>query len=167
MCPAMINVPSTPSKDVYMNGSNGTSSPSVTSSPPVKRYAFRSSSMNGNGNNGSTTYVVHSTVQALEKRGAAELGFGVFESISGTTFIDLVEAIRSERLSSLPHKGGKWDKVLMKALYFAEKLHGFDKMVKSFSADDSTAACLGYGYCKLLLEVRVLSFLLYWMDVAN
>lgn len=57
------------------------------------------------------------------------------------------------RLSSLPHKGGKWDKVLIRALYFVEQQEKFEKMVKRFGAEDSTASHLAYGYCKLLLEV--------------
>ncbi len=46
------------------------------------------------------------------------------------------------------------DKVLIRALYFAERQHGFEKIMSSFGNDDTSAACLAYGYCKLLLEVR-------------
>lgn len=99
------------------------------------------------------SYGLRDTAQALEKKGIAELGYGVFDSITSTTFIGFVETIRSERLSSLPHKGSKWDKVLIRALYLAEQQHGFEKMMRGFGADDSTAANLGYGYCKLLLGV--------------
>jgi hypothetical protein len=45
------------------------------------------------------------------------------------------------------------DKVLIRALYFAEQQHLFEKMMKSFGSDDTSAANLGYGYCRLLLEV--------------
>ena len=100
------------------------------------------------------SYGLRDTAQALEKKGVSELGFGIFESLSRTSFIDLVESIRSERLSSLPHRGSKWDKVLIRALYFAEQQYGFEKMMRSFGVEDSTAANLGYGYCKLLLGVR-------------
>ena len=41
----------------------------------------------------------------------------------------------------------------MRALYFAEQQHLFEKMMKTFGADDTSAANLGYGFCKLLLEV--------------
>ena len=130
------------------NGVNGTSPSSITSSPKTSRhrvsYSFRSS---GYGNTGESSTVY----QALEKKGSAELGYGVFESISRTSFIDLVEYIGTERLTSLPHKGSKWDKVLIRALYFAEQQHGFEKMMKSFGLDDNN---LAYGYCKMLLEVR-------------
>lgn len=52
--------------------------------------------------------LVRSTAQTLEKRATAELGYGVVETVSHTTFIDLVQYIANERLSSLPHKGSKW-----------------------------------------------------------
>ena len=109
--------------------------------------------MNGNGGDNSIVHHVHSTAQMLEKKGSAELGYGVLDSITQTSFINLVEYIGTERLTSLPHKGGKWDKVLIRALYFAEQQYGFEKMMKSFGAEDNAAANLGYGYCKLLLEL--------------
>lgn len=41
----------------------------------------------------------------------------------------------------------------MRALFFAERQHGFEKTLKTFGVEDMTAANLAYGYCKLLLEV--------------
>lgn len=111
--------------------------------------------------------LVRSTAQMLEKRGTAELGYGVLESVARTTFIDVVQYIGNERLSSLPHRGSKWyvqawfgepkfsancnlersrDKVLIRALYYAEQQHTFEKMMRSFGSDDTSAANLGYGY---------------------
>lgn len=77
--------------------------------------------MTVNGNDAS--YHVRETAQSLERKGVVELGVGVFDSISATSFVQLVEYIGKERLQSLPHKGGKWDKVLIRALYFAEQQH--------------------------------------------
>lgn len=48
------------------------------------------------------------------------------------------------------------DKVLMRALYFAEQQHSFEKLMKSFGASDTSAANLGFGYCKILLEVGLI-----------
>lgn len=45
------------------------------------------------------------------------------------------------------------DTVLIRALYFAERQYGFEKIMKSFGSEDSGTANLAYGYCKLLLEV--------------
>lgn len=53
-------------------------------------------------------HFIRETGQSLGKKGAAELGFGVFESVSTTTFIALVEYIANVRLSTLPHRGSTW-----------------------------------------------------------
>jgi len=84
----------------------------------------------------------------------AELGAGVHQSISNVSYVNLLEWIRSERLTTLPHKGSRWDKVLIRALYFAEQLHKFEQAVQSFAVDSSAAAAVGYGHARLLLEVR-------------
>lgn len=122
-------------------------------------FSFRKSGANGSSNalagDSSITSLLQSTASSLEKRSIAELGSGAVESISTTSFVNLVEFIGTERLSSLPHKGSKWDKVLMRALYFAEQQHGFEKMVKSFGTEDISAVSLGYGYARLLLKVNL------------
>lgn len=83
----------------------------------------------------------------------SELGSGVSQSTSDTSFINLVEWIRNERLATIPHKGSKWDKVLIRALYFAEQLHGFESAIQGFALESNAAAQLGYGHARLLLEV--------------
>lgn len=134
---------------------NGTPASPVMSTSSVKRYSMRASSMN-NGNEAS--YHVRETAQSLEKKAVTELGVGVFESVSTTSFVQLVEYIGKERLQSLPHKGSKWDKVLIRALYFAEQQHNFEGIMKSFGAESTAAANIGYGFCKLLLEVNLERF---------
>lgn len=83
----------------------------------------------------------------------SELGAGVYQNIGDVSFINFLEWIRSERLTTLPHKGSRWDRVLIKALYFAEQLHNFDAAIQGFALDSSAAASLGYGHAQLLLEV--------------
>jgi hypothetical protein len=56
--------------------------------------------------------------------------------------------------------GSRWDKVLIRALYFAEQLHNFEQAVQSFALDSSAAAAIGYGHAQLLLEVRGMSLAL-------
>lgn len=93
-----------------VNGINGASS-SATSSPVTTKstsWSYKSSSANGGVTDSSAMNLVRSTAQMLEKRGTAELGYGVMDSVSRTTFIELVQYIGNERLSSLPHKGSKW-----------------------------------------------------------
>lgn len=93
-----------------VNGVNGTTSSAASS--PVTTTRSTSWTYKSNGSNGtvdsSAMSLVRSTAQMLEKRGAAELGYGVIESASRTTFIDVVKYIGNERLSALPHKGSTW-----------------------------------------------------------
>jgi len=83
----------------------------------------------------------------------SELGAGVFQSVEETSFVNLVEYIRQERLSTLPHKGSRWDTALIRAIYFADKLQKFESSVQGFASGSNAAAQLGYGHVRLLLEV--------------
>jgi hypothetical protein len=111
------------------------------------------SSRLGQSHEGYKTGFVQESAFALKKKSTLELGVGVYQSISNVSFINFIEAIRSERLATLPHKGSRWDRVLIRAQYFAEKLHHFDVAIQSFALDSNVAAELGYGHARLLLEV--------------
>jgi len=97
--------------------------------------------------------VVRDTAFELKRKSASELGAGISDNLDKVSFIDLVEWIRSERLSALPHKGSKWDTVLIRSLYFAERLHAFEAVLKGHALDSDLAAQLGYGHVRLLLEL--------------
>lgn len=97
---------------------------------------------------------VQESAVSLRKKSMAELGAGVHQSISDVSYVKFLQWIRSERLTTLPHEGSQWDKVLIRALYFAEQLHKFDQAIQSFALDSQVAAAIGYGHARLLLEVR-------------
>lgn len=90
---------------------------------------------------------------ALKRKSASALGAGISDTADSVGFINLVEWIRTERLQTLPHKGSKWDTVLIRALYFAERLHGFETALTGHALDVEPASQLGYGHIRLLLEV--------------
>ena len=94
----------------------------------------------------------------------AELGAGVHQSISDVSYVNFLEWIRAERLTTLPHKGSRWDKVLIRALYFAEQLHNFDQAIQGFALDSQAAAAVAYGHARLLLEVQS-SFFSYFQSL--
>ena len=95
-----------------INGVNGTTSPTTSSRITTKRSVssatYMTSTSNDSAVDSSAMNLVRSTAQMLEKRGTAELGYGVVETVSRTKFVDVVQYIGNERLSSLPHKGSKW-----------------------------------------------------------
>lgn len=148
-----------------VNGTNGSSPSNNRQRPTFGRAASRVSSVNTSQviqrrshshHFGSGSYklsLVSETSSSLKRKSMSELGAGVSQSVSSTTFIQFIEWIRSERLATLPHKGSRWDKVLIRAQHFAEQLNGFDAAIRAFAVDSSTAAEIGYGHAKLLLEV--------------
>ncbi|OCL11089.1 hypothetical protein AOQ84DRAFT_425240 [Glonium stellatum] len=97
--------------------------------------------------------LVQETASALKRKSMSELGAGVSQNATNVSFINLIEAIRSERLATLPHKGSTWDKVLIRAQYFAEQLHAFEVAIQGFALDSNTASQIGYGHARLLLEL--------------
>lgn len=112
------------------------------------------SNLRSRGSGAEKTSIVRDTAMALKRKSASALGAGISDTADSVGFINLVEWIRTERLQTLPHKGSKWDTVLIRALYFAERLHGFETALTSHALDVEPAAQLGYGHIKLLLEVR-------------
>ncbi|KAF1964590.1 hypothetical protein BU23DRAFT_492067 [Bimuria novae-zelandiae CBS 107.79] len=105
------------------------------------------------GSNGYKLNFVQETAVSLKKKSIAQLGAGVYQGIADTTFINFLEWIRTERLTTLPHKGSRWDRVLIRALFFAEQLHHFDSAVDAYALDSPAAAAMGYGHARLLLEL--------------
>lgn len=165
--PTSITASSTPQKPAATNGTNGLSNSgyfSPPSSPSIhfggstrgstrmtsSYSALRSSFIGGQQQKSS---IVRDTAYTLKRKSASELGAGISETADNVSFIHLVEWIRSERLQTLPHKGSRWDTVLIRALYFAERLHGFETGLKAHASETEHAAHLGYGHIRLLLEV--------------
>lgn len=152
------------------NGTNGVLSPpmspkgalrskgrlgSFTSSRATSgNFGLKSFAKRGTSGGGYKIGFVQESAVALKKRSMAELGAGVHQNISDVSYVNFLEWIRAERLTTLPHKGSRWDKVLIRALYFAEQLHKFDQAIQGFALDAQSAAAVGYGHARLLLEVR-------------
>ena len=87
----------------HFNSSNRTPSGSVSSRSQVG--GFQSSS-GGRGQSNKIS-LVHDSAIAIKRKSALELGSGVLQSVGETSFIKLVQWIRAERLSTLPHQGSK------------------------------------------------------------
>ena len=132
-------------------------SPSVSMGSSNRRSTYMTSSSfstpqsHSSGSQQST--IVRDTAMALKRKSASQLGAGISSTAEKVGFIDLVQWIRDERLQTLPHKGSKWDSVLIRALYFAERLHGFEVALEPQALDVEQAGHIGYGHMKMLLEV--------------
>ncbi|EUC45871.1 hypothetical protein COCMIDRAFT_5004 [Bipolaris oryzae ATCC 44560] len=154
-----------------LNGTNGASVLSPTESPGALfrtkgRLSSFASSRATSGNFGSIkspkkrlgstgnyqNLFVQESAAALTDRSKKALGIA-HENIRDVTYVSFLEWIRSERLTTLPHKGSRWDRVLIRALYFAEQLHKFEQAIQPFAHNSASAAIVGYGHAQLLLEL--------------
>lgn len=109
--------------------------------------------MNSHQHNNNNIFVVAETASYLKRQCAAEIGAAVSQGILGTSFARFMESVHSERLSTLPHKGSRWDKVLIRASYVAEQIRSFEHAIQDVAADSSVGAEVGYGHVRLLLQV--------------
>lgn len=79
----------------------------------------------------------------------ARVGSYVFD----TSYAGLLDWIRHERITRLPHKGGSWDRVLIGAQYFAAQVDRLREAITLFTPECDAASHLVFGQCLLLLEV--------------
>lgn len=89
-------------------------------------------------------------VNSLARRGSDDL---TGSRVSDTDYASLLEWIRCERMSKLPPEGSRYDKALVWAALFIERVHSFDIGIEQFAGDSHLAAQLSYGYCASLLEL--------------
>lgn len=105
----------------------------------------------------STSYsdsadVVEEQYLHVRHRCQRELGVGMGLHVLDTSYPDLMEWIRDERLTRLPHKGGCWDRVLISAQHFADHVSGLGHAIEFFSPSSEAASNLVFGQCLLLLQ---------------
>lgn len=105
------------------------------------------------GSSGSdSAEIVREQYVSVRNRCQRELGASVGHNVLDTSLADLHEWIRNERLTTLPHKGGSWDRVLISAQYFAEHVCLLSEAIESFAPESGVASNLVFGQCLLLLE---------------
>ncbi|GAB1214317.1 hypothetical protein ATERTT37_003479 [Aspergillus terreus] len=92
-------------------------------------------------------------VNSLRRRNSNQMDSLISAKLINATHSTLVDWIRAERMSKLPPEGSSYDRVLVWASLFVDRLHSFDLAVEEFAGDSHLAAQLVYGYCMLLLEL--------------
>jgi hypothetical protein len=73
--------------------------------------------------------------------------------IDSVTIESLINYIDQERLINMPHQGGKWDRVLKWAEFFALQIAGYEEAVSPFVPDSRIASKLIGVASQVLLEV--------------
>ena len=104
----------------------------------------------------SEVSIVSTTWKQSRQRVKAALGSDVDDGVFYDINIDaFMEYISTERLTNMPHRGGRWDKVLKCAEYFALQLAAYQELVHKFARDSESALRFALGCCRLLLDVSI------------
>ncbi|RYO75927.1 hypothetical protein DL766_004901 [Monosporascus sp. MC13-8B] len=115
-------------------------------------YGKRVNVSRGSNSNMTTINSVKEQYASIRQRCRQDLGAGVNHYAFDTSHAHLLEWIRNERITRLPHKGGSWDRVLIAAQYFAFQVNRLRDAIESFTPECGAASHLVYGQCLLLLE---------------
>lgn len=115
-------------------------------------FGKKSSTMFRSSSNMESAEIVREQYFSVRNRCQRELGASVGHNVLETSLADLHEWIRNERLTTLPHKGGSWDRVLISAHHFAEQVCSLGEAIESFAPESGAASNLVFGQCLLLLE---------------
>ncbi|KAJ5128530.1 hypothetical protein N7448_002249 [Penicillium atrosanguineum] len=109
-------------------------------------HSYQHSTRTSNGGDATLADVVHS----LARRDSDDIGAS---RVSDIDYTSLLEWIRCERMKKLPPEGSSYDKALVWAALFVERVHSFDLGIEQFAGDSHLAAQLSYCYCASLLEL--------------
>lgn len=97
--------------------------------------------------------VLIKTVTTTRARLTTELSHVDGHYIDSMCLESFVDYIESERLTHMPRRGSRWDKVLKWAEYFSLQISGYEKAVASFAPECTKAARLIWSACRVLIEV--------------
>jgi len=75
------------------------------------------------------------------------------ETTTRITIDDFLDYVAGERLRRIPHQGGRWDRVLKWAEYFANQLSHFEQIVHGFLKGSSEASEVAYVSLRALLDL--------------
>ncbi|KAF3395404.1 hypothetical protein DPV78_009173 [Talaromyces pinophilus] len=132
-----------PSSNLRFNAGGGPGLTRTGINPIGSLNGSRKSSYEGNS-------PLANLVQSLGRRGSSEMNSA---EIIGADYEAILDWIRSERMRKLPPEGSSYDKVLVWARLFVERLHTFDSAIQHFEGDSHMAAELAYIHCASLLEL--------------
>lgn len=74
--------------------------------------------------------------------------------INSTTLEGFLEFITKERLTRVPHRGSRWDRVLKCAEYFALQISVYGDSIEGFAPRSKSGCQMALSQCRVLLEVR-------------
>lgn len=98
--------------------------------------------------------ILRQTVTATRVKLICELRHVNEYDIDSMTVESFLEYIESERLTNMPQRGSRWDKVLKWAEFFALQISGYEKALERFVPHSMNAAQLIWASCRALIEVK-------------
>jgi len=99
--------------------------------------------------------IVRRTVITTRTKLIADLSHVDSHYIDSMSVESILDWVSSERLTYMPQRGSRWDKVLKWAEFFSLQISGYEKAISSFVPDSGAAAQLIWASCKILLEVSI------------
>ena len=100
--------------------------------------------------------ILQETVISTRGKFVAAFAYLDEDYIHSMTIDGFLEYIERQRLTYMPHRGSRWDKVLKWAEYFGLQVSGYAKAVESFIPESKIAAQLIWAASRTLLEVCLL-----------
>lgn len=97
--------------------------------------------------------VLRQTVTTTRAKLICELRDVTEHDINSLTMETFLEYIESERLTNMPQRGSRWDKVLKWAEFFALQISGYETALEPFVPQSKDAAQLIWASCRALIEV--------------
>ena len=103
--------------------------------------------------------ILQETVTSTRGKLVSAFAYVNEDYIYSMTIDGFLEYIERQRLTYMPHRGSRWDKVLKWAEFFGLQVFGYAKAVESFIPESRVAAQLIWTAARTLLEVCVLELL--------
>lgn len=70
-----------------------------------------------------------------------------------TSIESFIDFLNKERLTSMPHRGSRWDRALRSAEYFALQISSYADLIERFTPGSLDGVNVGLASCCLLLQV--------------
>ena len=103
--------------------------------------------------------ILQETITSTRGKLVSAFTYVTEDYICSMTIDGFLEYIERQRLTHMPHRGSRWDKVLKWAEFFGLQVSGYAKAVESFIPDSKVAAQLIWTAARTLLEVCHLELL--------
>jgi hypothetical protein len=97
--------------------------------------------------------VLRQTVITTRSRLISELSHVDAHYIDSMTVESFLKYTEHQRLTHMPRRGSRWDRVLTKAEFFALQISRYQKAVHSFVPDSRNAAKMIWAAARVLIEV--------------